>query len=141
MHPQIPKSKPSRRQWLLAGSLCVLPVLLFLAARWLRPAMLQVFVHIPVCPSYEKLHLYCPGCGNTRSVMALLRGDILGSIRYNVTPVLLAVLGGLWYVQGILRVLGKRVRLLPQSLWFWLGLIALVLLYYILRNFIPWMAP
>ena len=73
--------------------------------------------------------------------MALLRGDILGSIRYNVTPVLLAVLGGLWYVQGILRVLGKRVRLLPQSLWFWLGLIALVLLYYILRNFIPWMAP
>lgn len=141
MPAQTQNPKISQRQWLLAGGLCLLPVLLFLAARWLRPVMMQVFVHIPVCPFYDKLHLYCPGCGNTRSVMALLRGDILASLRYNITPVLLVVLGGLWYVQGLMRVLGKRVRLLPGSLWFWFGLIALVFLYYIVRNFIPWMAP
>lgn len=43
------------------------------------------FSHIPLptCWIYEELHLYCPGCGCTRAFEALLRGDILRSLRYN----------------------------------------------------------
>ena len=30
-----------------------------------------------------KMHIYCPGCGGTRAFFALLRLDILASLKYN----------------------------------------------------------
>ena len=40
-------------------------------------------VSIAVCWFYEELHLYCPGCGCTRALIAMLHGDLLASLRYN----------------------------------------------------------
>lgn len=37
--------------------------------------------HMFTCPSVKYLHLQCPGCGLQRSILALLRGDIVASVQ------------------------------------------------------------
>jgi len=37
----------------------------------------------PACPVYEYLHVLCPGCGATRALAALLRGDVAMAWRMN----------------------------------------------------------
>lgn len=37
----------------------------------------------PVCPVYAYLHVLCPGCGATRALAALLRGDFVTAWRMN----------------------------------------------------------
>ncbi len=37
------------------------------------------------CVVLNRLHIYCVGCGGTRAVLSLLRFDILGAVRYNIT--------------------------------------------------------
>ena len=39
------------------------------------------------CLFSQTLHLYCPGCGGTRAVQALITGDILRSVMSNPIPV------------------------------------------------------
>lgn len=56
-------------------------------------ALFAVFASIAIhygvykCAFFEAFHLYCPGCGGTRALFALLRLDILSSLKYN--PVLI----------------------------------------------------
>ena len=51
------------------------------------------------CYFREITGFYCPGCGNTRSVLALLNGDILSSLRYNLAPITILVLLFLVYIE------------------------------------------
>ncbi len=37
----------------------------------------------PVCPIHQYLHLYCPGCGSTRALAALLHGRVIEAMHYN----------------------------------------------------------
>ena len=37
----------------------------------------------PTCPVWTYLHLKCPGCGTTRALAALLRGDLREALRSN----------------------------------------------------------
>jgi hypothetical protein len=44
----------------------------------------------PACPIYRYLHLYCPGCGSTRALSALLHGRLMEALHYN--PLFVALL-------------------------------------------------
>ena len=44
----------------------------------------------PACPIYRYLHLYCPGCGSTRALSALLHGRLMEAMQYN--PLFVALL-------------------------------------------------
>lgn len=44
------------------------------------------------CAFAQTTHLPCPGCGSTRAVFALARGDLLGALRMNPLGPLLAIL-------------------------------------------------
>jgi hypothetical protein len=44
----------------------------------------------PSCPVYRYLHVYCPGCGSTRALAALLHGRFLDAAHYN--PLFVALL-------------------------------------------------
>lgn len=104
----------------------------------------QVFAMSAVlgkCIFHEVTGFYCTGCGNTRSVKALMRGDILLSVRNNPAIVFLTVALGLLYCEVALDVIGKRVKLLPRKAWLWWTVFALFIIFYIVRNFVSGLAP
>ncbi len=81
------------------------------------------------------------GCGGTRSLMALLHGDIARSIHNNPAVIVLLVTILLWYIEKAAAVLGKKIKLLPRSLTFWMILFAIHAIWSIIRNFVPAMLP
>ena len=46
----------------------------------------------PKCPSYAFLGLYCPGCGITRALHALLHGQVAQAFAYNPLAILVSPL-------------------------------------------------
>lgn len=102
-----------------------------------REPVLQMARRFPVCLFHALLGWMCPGCGNTRSVMSLLRGDLSASLRYNITPVVLGTLLFLLYLETAFYAFGHPRRLLPRSGKIWFPFLGAMLLYYLLRNFIP----
>ncbi len=90
----------------------------------------------PGCPSYTYLHIYCPGCGNTRSVQHLLSGDIIGSIKYNPVPVFGIIIAMLIYVELLTGVFGKKHKTIPRNKSFWVTVLIIFTAYFVLRNFI-----
>ncbi len=91
---------------------------------------------VPKCYIYEMTGIYCPGCGGTRSVLALLKGQVWTAFKYN-PGVIVLVLTALFAILG--KIFNKKI--LPEALSFWVVLIVILFAYYILRNFIPSIQP
>lgn len=88
-----------------------------------------------VCFSRRVLHFYCAGCGATRATHALLHGEILTAFRYNpVYTVLTPLFAYLWLALGLRTFNVKRMNLpIPGFRWFAV-LLALLVVYSLLRN-------
>lgn len=96
----------------------------------------------PKCAFLEITGFYCPSCGNTRSFIALLHGDLLSSLRNNIAPVAIAILLILLYTEFFMGfIMQKKVKIIPRSAKFWCIFGIVVCLYYIFRNFIVIIAP
>lgn len=122
-----------RRAWptlaLAAGAAMVAPVLW----RFDPNAANSPF---PPCPFHALTGLYCPGCGSTRALHALLHGEVVQALAMNpLLVVALPVLAAMalnaagWRPGGseaVWRALSK------PKLWLWL-----LLGYAVLRN-LPW---
>lgn len=90
---------------------------------------------LPQCPLHALTGLNCPGCGATRGMHALLNGDFLGALDYNV--LLVAYLPLMIYGFLTLLSFAARGRGLPfprflQNALF--GLLVVMLVFGILRN-------
>lgn len=74
------------KKWTLEDKLCLIGLafctLGFAAALIYRDWFLPRFGE-PGCVFQRLFGIYCPGCGGTRAVFALLRGDILLSLYYH----------------------------------------------------------
>ncbi|WP_149359875.1 DUF2752 domain-containing protein [Lolliginicoccus suaedae] len=90
---------------------------------------------IPECPSKMLFGVNCPGCGSTRMVYSLIRGDLGSAFAYNAVGVAALVLVlwsyGAWTV-GLLR--GRFVRSWQHLRWAPLIVLAVVLAWFIIRN-------
>ena len=129
-----------RRYWLL----WVPPVVLLLCVLLYRPLLMleqAAAEHIFYCPLYELTGLYCPGCGGTRSLTALLHGKLLLALHENPAVPALVLLGVLFYIERAAAVFGKRLRLFPRRKAFWIAVCAVHLTWAILRNFLPVLKP
>ena len=113
-------------------------VLIFLLV---KDILINLVTKIPVCPFYSHLHLYCPACGNTRSVTALMHGDILSAAHYNITPLLFGFFFLLGYIELVALCFRRPILLVPRRTQIYIILIILLCIYLIVRNFIPSLAP
>ncbi len=106
-----------------------------------KEQLLGLAPYLGVCNFYVFTGIYCPGCGNTRCVRALLNGDFLLAVRNNaLLPFLLLLLFCL-YIELVADICGKKIKILPRKLWMWLIVIGLFCVYFVARNFIPAIAP
>ena len=84
---------------------------------------------------YGITHMYCPGCGGTRSLFSLLKLNIKKSICYNPAVILGGVLILYYEITFIMTLLDKEGRKYycksPVIIYIY---IAVVLIYTILRN-------
>ena len=89
------------------------------------------------CILHKLTGLDCPGCGMTRAVLALARLDIAAAFGYNaIWPVILGYL--LWVGLGMSAAFVKRGEAfyLPGKTWMHAVILAVILGFGILRNFI-----
>lgn len=120
---------------------CVLPFIIALGCV-LTAWFVINFVKLPECMMYKFTGFYCPGCGNTRAVIALLHGDILLSLRQNAMIVTLIVCGAVLYTEPLFKAFGKTNYRSPiRNYRFLYTMIGIFTVYCVVRNFVPAIAP
>ena len=81
----------------------------------------------PPCLLHELTGIYCPGCGDTRALSALIRGDLAGCFASNVL-----------FLPAILFIIATRVYpKLLRNPYVPLAVLVIIVLFSILRN-LPW---
>ena len=129
-----------KKQRIIKHTVIFIPILLIFLYL-IKDIFLALLPMIPICPFYKSLDLYCPACGNTRSILSLLDGHVLSSLRYNIVPMLLIILSFLAYLELVAYAFFRPIRILPRKLSFYLVMIALLLVYFVLRNFSSYLTP
>jgi len=80
------------------------------------------------CWFYRNFHIYCPGCGGTRALMALFQGHVIQSLYYHPAVPFAAISVTLYLLsQTLWRIRGRRGWVLHYSnRWLW-ALLAMLL--------------
>ena len=113
-----------------------------IAALWLLARFVLKYVMLPECQLYKWTGLYCPGCGDTRAVIALMNGDVLLSLRQNALIIALLLLGIAMYAELLLKVVFEKQFKSPVfNLKFLVIFLSLFSAYAVVRNFVPAIAP
>ena len=71
----------------------------------------------------------------------MLHGHFLIAIRNNATIPFLALLLLCLYIELLFDIFGKPKKLLPRKPWLWYSVIGVFMVYFVVRNFIPEIAP
>lgn len=94
---------------------------------------------MPPCVFASWLRIYCPGCGGTRSVEALLHGHILESVWYH--PLVLytvIIFGGFMLTQGLERLGFRGVRGWKYHNWHLYGAVIVLVCNFLFKNLLRW---
>jgi len=106
-----------------------------------KKLIMELIFRLPACPFYSIFHLYCPGCGNSRSFLALLNGHFLLALRYNISFILFLILGLCTYIELASFSFWHHIQILPRKNLFYIIGALLIVIYTILRNLIPFLMP
>ena len=119
--------------------LILLPFLVFFALLLLKSVYPYIVAHLYSCKFKEVTGYWCPGCGNTRFVINFLNGNILKAVRCNYGTAVVIITVFLFYLEQLLKTFGINKKLLPEKLSFWVTVLIIIMVYYIFRNFIPFL--
>ena len=87
-----------------------------------------------ICYSKALFDVSCPGCGLTRSVAALVKGEVGASVQYHALgPVFLAIIIWLWGLLGWCLIKNKPMPPLKKFHWPAVALIVAMVGYWIIR--------
>ncbi len=92
-------------------------------------------LRFPPCRVYQLTGLCCLTCGATRAVAELLRGHLLHSLLLNPVPILVGLFVGAVLVFELVQAFGRRDRRFRWGLHCVVAIVAVALIYCILRNF------
>ena len=97
---------------------------------------------LPPCPLHALTGLFCPGCGITRMLLALVHGQPVTAFRQNpmVFVMLPVAVAALIHMALPVRLQSPAVQRVLQSPAWPLGLVAAVAVFTILRNIPVWPA-
>lgn len=82
----------------------------------------------------HRFFIYCPLCGGTRAVAALIRLDLGAAWNYNALVVILAVIALGLDVWAWVRYFQKKEPLIILPKWSWIAFCTVLVAYFILRN-------
>lgn len=88
------------------------------------------------CAIHEMFHVYCPGCGGTRALFALLHGHILQSLFYNPAVLLGLVLIFYYEIGAIVTLVKKNGTCYYQKGWLLYGYLIVIIIFTIVRNYL-----
>lgn len=130
---------PPKRTWI---PLWIWPVLVGSAA---LGACIYTAMHdpntessiLPPCPFKAMTGFDCPGCGMTRGVYALMKGDPLKMLNHNILLIMLLPAVGYGFLRWTLQSFGKATTWQPIRLprdWMNTALVVLVIGFWVVRN-------
>ncbi|MDE5765091.1 MAG: DUF2752 domain-containing protein [Ruminococcus sp.] len=93
------------------------------------------------CIFHSLTGIWCPGCGNTRSISAMFEFDFMLALRNNALIPFLSLCLLCFYLELIADISGRKIKILPRKIWIWCIVIVIFAVYYVMRNFIPAIAP
>ena len=97
---------------------------------WLRDCLPQL-----PCVFYSVFGVYCPGCGGTRAVGALFRGQFLLSIWYHPLVLYGGIIGGgFMATQGMERLGFRKIRGWRFHSWYLYGAVIVTVVNFVLKN-------
>lgn len=100
--------------------------------------VLEYFKTLP-CVFYTCLGIYCPGCGGTRAVAALLRGRFLESVWYHpIVPYSVILFGGFMLTQGLARLGVRQIRGWKFHNWYLYGAVVVLVCNFLIKNLLLW---
>ena len=82
--------------------------------------------------------LYCPGCGGTRSVISLINGHPIASLKYNPIVIYGVAIYAWYMLSNTIELLSKhtiKIGMKYRDFYLWLGL-GILLLFFFIRNFL-----
>ncbi|MDE5620622.1 MAG: DUF2752 domain-containing protein [Ruminococcus sp.] len=89
------------------------------------------------CPIRLFTGIYCIGCGGTRCIKAIFHGHFLLAIRQNFIVFSGMIILALMWIQNIFSLYGRKIKLIPESRIFYTAVSGILIIYAVLRNFIP----
>lgn len=103
-----------------------------------RFGVLERLGGLPPCVMHSTTGLYCPGCGGTRAVSALLHGHPLRSFFYHPIVLYTAIFGGWFLLSQTVERLSRgklRIGMHYRDIYLWIAL-AVVLVNWVVKNLI-----
>lgn len=93
------------------------------------------FNFFPVCPLLNLTGFACPGCGLTRGFHAFFHGDLVTAMDYNaLLPLFILIFAFVAASLAVFAVTGKGLMKLESSPKFLIGLLAIMIVFGIMRN-------
>ncbi|MBQ7346965.1 MAG: DUF2752 domain-containing protein [Clostridia bacterium] len=117
--------------WIHAGVLlllCLFPLY--------RAVSSHITQFVSGCLLHDHFFLYCPLCGGTRALEAMLHLDFFTAWQDNALVVVLAVFVIAADIVALVRLFRGHERLLPLPAWSWIVLVVLMVAYAVLRNYL-----
>lgn len=105
--------------------------------------IIDLIFHINIkCPFHSTTGLYCPGCGVTRMLKSMMKLNFYQAFRFNpllfiFSPFILFLI--INYIYCNFKKKKSVYEKLPKYVWY--ILLTITIIFWILRNIIPWLAP
>ncbi len=133
--------KQTRRRWLVFALAHLVALVLIVGAFLWRglidriPPREPSGMRLSGCTLHDIVHIYCPLCGGTRAMVALLRGRLWYSLQCNPLSAYLAVGFVVFDVIAAVRIARRSEKPIVRiPLWYLILGIVLAVLVFVLRN-------